>query len=273
MNSSFEHHYKGLLSYCLTIKKDKHLVCSSYDLLNDAYLKFAESGEGFDLEKFKAYIVQSSFLEVVHQVKSEDITNYKRKESKITDHVCCIKCHEVKPANAFQLANIGGIKYHRTVCDECRKIGASAASQKYYRKKQLEKGIVVVPRIKKVKEVKEKKPRPVLDLEKRKQRNKNWFIKNRDKWNAYMRKRTPKKGRKPARPIHELWREANHRRYEKVKMLRELKKQAAKKPYEFYRPPDVLENLRYHDTDKPKARFTSYPTTGSRYNLDVSTLR
>lgn len=214
----FELHYNALLDFCRKQIFHNHLVCKAEDLLNDAFIKFIESNESFDLAKFKSLIVRAGYNEKDFQQDSNDITKYKKKELEIKGDQCCSKCKEVKPVAAFRLKDRHGVKHITSMCKKC----INKAINKWRS---------------------ENKQKVSASCNK-------YINKNRSKWNEYLRNRYKKKGKRVARPIQELWRKANKKRYEKVKAAKDLKKSEKQKPYEFYIDRD-LKNYSY-DTNKSK---------------------
>ena len=181
MTNFFELYYKDLLAYAEKVVKQKDLMADPAELVNNAYLKFFDSGEDFDLVTVRKYIYHFHFEEITLKLRERAVgwrvspsgnSVYSKKQVRITGDFVCTVCKEVKPANAFYLQRFKGFNYLLKQCKKCN--------------------------IK---------------------RNVEWFRKNKDRWNEYMRKRRPAKGRPAAKPIHDLWKKANKIYIEKQKEM------------------------------------------------------
>jgi hypothetical protein len=171
MTNWFEQYYDELVNYAGAIVRNNNLMCEPQDLVNDAYIKFYESGEEFSKEKIKKYISNSFHAEKDHdRITNIFSNNVTKKLTTSREEKCCIKCHEVKPANAFRLQVFAGGKYILgNICKKCQIM-----------------------------------------------KHAKWFAENKEKWNAYMRSRRPKKIKKP-QEIHEQWKKANKKYIAKQK--------------------------------------------------------
>lgn len=174
----FEQYYKELLAYAEKLVESKQLMADPKELVNEAYLKFFESGEQFDLIAVKKYINAFHYDEIALKMRDKAMGwrrtssgnfAYSKKQVEIKGDFCCTICKEVKPVNAFSLKRFYGFNYLCKQCKSCRNKMTVA-----------------------------------------------WFRKNKEKWNAYMRSRhIPIK--KPAKPIHDLWKKANKKYQAKQK--------------------------------------------------------
>lgn len=201
MTNWFEQYYPELLDYASAIIYKHNLPALPGDLVNDAFLKLVDSGKEFDLKEAKR-LVSGSYYEEDNYRKSKTSSSggYSKKQPRITGEKSCTKCGEAKNVNEFRYKKNLGYSYVENVCNKCRF------------KMQL-----------------------------------RWFTKNKEKWAAYMMKRHRAKGgisraeynekrTLNKKPIHELWKKANKKRYKKEKDLlldsyiRRLLK-AGKKPF------------------------------------------
>lgn len=146
----FSQQYNSLLAYAGAIIKNRGLTIDASDLVNDAYIKFVESGRQYNRDEIKRLIVIASDTQKVHQTIYKDSTA-PRKASGITGQLVCNKCKQPKQVNEFHTSFEKGVQRLRKVCKECinkqkKERGrrsyspyvSTAASRKYNLARQLE---------------------------------------------------------------------------------------------------------------------------------------
>lgn len=181
----FEVYYDEFIKYATKIVAEKEIAADPMELVSEAYVQFADTGDEFHVGKVKKLILGISFAEVTRKmaqraVGERDYGNgrvqmFRAKRIPIKGERWCNICKDSIPVNGFRLMKFSGFEYLDTACKKCRSKQTVA-----------------------------------------------YFKKNRLVWNAYMRKRydaIPKKPRKKAKPIQELWNKANKKRYAKEKEL------------------------------------------------------
>lgn len=115
----FSHQYESLLDYARSVIYKSRLTIDVGDLVNDAYIKFIETGRPFDNNEFKKLISGFGFKETYEQYKRHDLGTPK-KQFTSTDQICCNRCHEVKPVNAYTVERRdGGIIIIKKICKDC----------------------------------------------------------------------------------------------------------------------------------------------------------
>jgi len=210
MTNWFEQYYPELIIYAEKKIRQKDLFVQPEETVNDAYIKFVESGVEFDLSEVKKIIRDSLFSDVKIRMKERavgesdygngNIKRYSKKVIAIRGEKVCKGCKENKPVGAFRLYKFEGFTFLSGFCVPCLS-----------------------------------------------KKTNDWQKANKEKWAAYIKKRWQEKNKhrpkKVAKPIQELWQRANKKRYEKEKetladsyVKRILK--AAKKPFT---PKDIIE--------------------------------
>lgn len=150
----FEKYYEELTSFASALVYGKKLLCDPIDLVNDAYIKFIESGEEFSLKKVKNIIYSSHFAEVQETAdkraigeretaKEGGLKQYSRRILSPKGDRVCAGCNEIVPVNGYYLTkSLKGALYLHLECKACAL-----------------------------------------------KRKKKWFAENRGHWNAYVRSR------------------------------------------------------------------------------------
>lgn len=205
MTNWFEQYYNELLDHTSKVIIAKKINAEKHEIVNDAYLKFVESGEVFDLGKVKKIISNISFDYVEEKQRSQAVGSrkvyandmaanrsgyedfswkvYTYRRPRKNGHNACNKCHEVKQVNEFRLIKFNGYDYLSQICKTCEQ-----------------------------------------------KRHNEWVEKNREIWNKYMVLRSRasgainrieynKKMSLQKKSIHELWKKANRKYQAKQKEL------------------------------------------------------
>lgn len=116
----FEQYYSEFIDFASRIVIAKELPIDPADLVNDAYLKFYESGEEFTVGKIKSFISSGSWKEVDEvRAKNNLGRGFTKAVPKIQGDRTCTCCHEVKQVNEFHLKRFEGFTYLRSVCIKC----------------------------------------------------------------------------------------------------------------------------------------------------------
>lgn len=121
MTNWFEQYYTELLDYAASIVFKKEIPVDPADLVNDAYIKFVESGCGFDFIQIKKYISSGGYNEFNHirgksNFGDKIVERYSEKGDKV-----CAKCKELKPIGAFRAQKMNGWTYSRVTCLDCER--------------------------------------------------------------------------------------------------------------------------------------------------------
>lgn len=190
----FSHQYESLIDYARSVIYNRKLLIEPGDLVNDAYLKFIESGKSFDTKEFKIYISGFGFKESDEQRHKHHIGTPK-KQYLPKDQICCNRCHEVKPANAYELARLKGEVIIRKICRDCtnkrrRERYRANPTKSIYKPK-------VIPLALRKPPGRPKKYKYSSDLSVQEKKNicfKEWVKRNREKWNSYNSKRQKSTG-------------------------------------------------------------------------------
>lgn len=228
----FSQQYNSLLSYAGAIIRNRNLTIDASDIVNDAYIKFIESGKEYNRDYIKTLILRVSDVHKVHQNIHKD-SYAPKKQASVTGEFCCKKCKEIKQVNEFYTRLERGIIRIDKTCKKCRcqrrrEIGYSRTAVSYIsttesRKrdnnrqknniKELNdvyiKSLLRSSKIEISEENIEKRRTQILDkrgkrlrfihkgITENKYKNteyqKRWYNKNREKHNANMRNRCAKK--------------------------------------------------------------------------------
>lgn len=197
----FTHQYESLIDYARGVIYNRHLTIDPSDLVNDAYLKFAESGKEFDVKEFKKIISNFGYKESHENLQKNDLSTAKKQYTP-KEQVCCSKCHEVKPVNAFPIDRVDGYIIVRKKCKTCvnerrRELNKINPRKGYYKPKPIP--LALAARNKPP--GRPKKYKYDKGVKGQQQKNicfKEWVKNNREKWNAYMRERNRLKKNKAA---------------------------------------------------------------------------
>jgi hypothetical protein len=120
MTNWFEQYYSDFIEFASRIIIAKELPIDPADLVNDAYIKFYESGEEFSVGKIKTLISGGSWKEV-NEVKAKNTLGqgFTKAAPKIQGDRTCSCCHEVKQVNEYHFKRFKGFSYLRTMCKKC----------------------------------------------------------------------------------------------------------------------------------------------------------
>lgn len=119
MTNWFEQYYPDLIKFAKFCIRERKIPVQPEDLVNDAYIKFFDTGDEFDLKKVKDIIYKESFKEVAHKMSQNLFSDGFALKSKIRGDRVCTMCKEVKPVGAFRLAKLQGYYYVFNQCKEC----------------------------------------------------------------------------------------------------------------------------------------------------------
>ncbi len=247
---SFETDYEDLIVFAQMVIGNKKLRVDPIDLVNDAYIKYSESGKDYLKSDILRLISSGSWKEFSHEIAH--VSEEWMLSDKITSSYCK-GCKEDKPIAGFYLKNDKSVLSPLGLCKECyikkqkifynnnkelclemsRKWKAENKERIRLKKKEYHlKNRVLKPRLKKpVKEKiirepkikKEKKVKPVKI-----KRIPQTAEEKRIKWNAYMAKRRRQAGIqtweeyrkfKPKQDIKGLWKKANKKYITKQREL------------------------------------------------------
>lgn len=229
MTNPFEYHYKSLLSYAGAVIINNNLQLEAGDLVNDAYIKFIETERPFDKKEFTILISKAAYRESDGKMQRMDVSTPKKLYSSRGD-ICCNRCHEVKPINAFEVVTVKGVEIVRKICRHCN----NRQRRERYRlnpKTNLPNKPKVIPlalaaRKKPVGRPRKYKYSNDLQLKDvKKLRFKKWVETNRDKWNAYCRERSKNMGRGTGLTREEY----NKKRNQNKIPLKQLRRMASKR--------------------------------------------
>lgn len=240
---TFEQDYNKLLKYASDVIRDKKLRSDPADLVNEAYVRYINSGAIYNISTIRKYIIGDAFNELAHQMAT--VENEWEKAPKQTESFCRC-CKQTKPISAFYLKNKNSILIPFSDCKECTSIKrkkyrsenittmteASAAWKKKNKNRaKLSKKLYWInnrpdhkPKKPKPVKVKPVKAAKVKLVKKKRKKLSAAQLRNRhnERMKIVMRNRRVRLGVKPkkkARPIKELWREAGKRYIEKQKEL------------------------------------------------------
>jgi len=244
---TFQEDYKKLIEFSLAQIRKKKLRLDPADLVNDAFLEYNESNIEYNISNIKKIIINFLYKEFKH--KTSTVPEW-HKERKITNGHCK-KCGDIKPISGFYQQMVNSALAPIAYCKDCylqkqkenynsnkaiwlerssiwkskNKERIKQKKKEYYLKNRILKPRIPKPKKIKEKKVKEKKVKQIILKPKR---IKQTDEERRLKWNAYVKERSRKFGTKPwsefieekkknAKPIHELWRNANKKYSQKQK--------------------------------------------------------
>lgn len=128
---TFEQDYNKLIKYAEIFIRQKKLRIDAADLVNDAFIKHAESGREYFIGDIKSLIIGGSFKEQNHQqVNGND---FYKPITKLTSSYCK-ECKDDKPMSAFYLKDDNTILSPFGLCKECY---IKKQLEHYYANKQL----------------------------------------------------------------------------------------------------------------------------------------
>lgn len=176
MTNWFEVYYSEFLAFAKAqiYKNDRGNIFIAEDVLNDAYIKFFESGLEFSEDLIKGYI-----LTAIHkhndQLSRRSLFGdaFKKTDRQIKGDFTCNKCKGTKSVGEFRYIKYEGFSYLEKTCAKCKD------------KMRTE-----------------------------------WARANKERWNAYVRERyweSKNFVKKAPKPIHDLWKKANHKYIAKQK--------------------------------------------------------
>lgn len=219
---TFEQDYINLLGFAKEQLKINRVGVnlSPVDLVHDAYLKIIDSGQPYSSVTIRSNIISLGYKEQNRQIAHEKIDETKKYLVKETNQYCK-SCKEVKPLLGFKMVMVGALTKPHHICRDCEKEkfkeyynknkARILRSSKVYKEKNKEK--IKWYRIK-YNLINGIKPRIKLTDEERR-------IKHNARMKEVMKRRYHRlngnKPKKEARPIKELWREANKRYQQKQK--------------------------------------------------------
>lgn len=289
---TFEKDYDSLIQFAKNHIYQKRLRADPEDLVNEAFIKYIDSGKQYNFIAIQKIIVGESFKELNHERVNVSDTY---KGTKITD-CYCKKCNESNPISGFYLRNSDSILEPMSYCKICtidkykkyyyeNKIDCLNRSKKYKEQNavriRLKKKLYYINN-KPLKSLKIKFTK--IKLKRRRFKRVSIFnyippnpikIKQTDeerriKWNAYMRKRNGGKPREEylrdkkekATPIKELWKKANKKYMDKQKQnltdiyIKTLLRHKVKNP-----SADMIDNKRIELINKKGAEVKTTPRT------------
>jgi hypothetical protein len=186
MTNWFEVYYSELLQYAERVITAKKLQLDPADLVNQAYIDFIEQGIDFDLAECKKYISAGSLKEFYFNKTKTNLGDSTAKRQ-IKGDKCCTICNNAYPVGYFKVYKFAGHISISNYCKDCER----ERNNLWYR---------------------------------------NWLSipENRARWNTYVNNRRRQRGqlsreeynkrrRAKAKPIHELWKNANKKYQERQK--------------------------------------------------------
>lgn len=255
---TFEQDYDKLLQFAKKIILEKGLRVAAGDLVNDAFIRFSEDKKPYLIGIIRSYISSGMFREMEHQYANYSEFTSKKLVKQTSRYCHC--CKNDLPMCGFYTRTKKGLLTISSDCKSCTKKKAieryNADKQKWLerskewkeankervrQKKQEYHRKNYIPRPPRKKIITEKpipsKRTRITDDERRKRRREYERKKHgysprkkaisaeekRLRQNERMRLRRTAKNIKPkriARPIHELWKEANRRYYAKKKAMK-----------------------------------------------------
>lgn len=126
---AFEDDYNQFLRFAKERIIRLKLNTDPNDIINDAYIKFVDSGKDYSPKTIVGFIIGLS-----EERKGYEVMNIGNKDSgfsKRTNHTCKV-CKEKKPVSGFYLINKNTIIIPQTTCKECQ---LKKAKERYQKQK------------------------------------------------------------------------------------------------------------------------------------------